>query len=313
MKLLKLPLVVLREIFSYMNYREVFQFSLCSKQSFYRIKSLQLVRFSNIQFVDFFYSPKEISVTIMPKNGDHRFLDWEYIISVIPKESEWKKFVQIEIGGKMLKVRRQTAEDKLVAVYDCKSQMVPFLNVIYTHVCNLFGNDVEYRMLHALSNEDQPKPIYENIKLSRIWVRNRDIQEIDEHFSFLQKQKFIELHMGTMTGRLREDSKIFEAEVVDVVDTEGPIAIVIDVLRQFNGQQATFYTEYSDFPEIFQFMTRWKSNQSYQNLMTLEYSWTKPVSDLNALMESTEIKHTNSQVDPPVYKYDHRLVFNYSV
>ncbi|KAF1766521.1 hypothetical protein GCK72_006478 [Caenorhabditis remanei] len=252
------------------------------------------------------YTPKEIDVDIMPKNGDPR-LHLEQIISVIPRKRKWKKFVQIEIGGNVMKFRQQTTKDKLVAVYDRKSQMEPFLNVIYTHVCNLFGDDVEYRMLHALCNKDQPKPIYENIKISRIWVWNRDVREIDEHFSSLPKQKFIQLHMGTMTGRLREDSKIFESEVVDVKDVESPIALVIDVLRHFNGQQAILRTEYVDVSEIFQFMNRWKSNQSYQNLMTLEYTWKTPFFDLDALMESAEIKHTKSEVDPPVYTYDERV------
>ena len=104
MKLLKLPLVVLREIFSCMNYKEVFHFSLCSKQSFYRIKSLQLVRFSNILFVEFMFSQKHIGVVIMPKNGDPR-LRFEQMLSVKPEDSEWKTFVQTEMAGNKMKFR----------------------------------------------------------------------------------------------------------------------------------------------------------------------------------------------------------------
>ncbi|EFP07388.1 hypothetical protein CRE_26155 [Caenorhabditis remanei] len=151
MKILKLPIIVQREIFSCMDYEEVFHFSLCSKQLFYRIKSLQLVRFSNIQFVQFLFSQNYFGVVIMPKNGDPR-LHFERIISVILEESERKQFGQIEMAGNMMKFRRQTAEDKLVAVYGCKSQMESIRSAIYTHVCNLFGDDVEYRMWNF--NED---------------------------------------------------------------------------------------------------------------------------------------------------------------
>ncbi|EFP07453.1 hypothetical protein CRE_26156 [Caenorhabditis remanei] len=204
MKLLKLPLVVLREVFSCMNYKEVFQFSFCSKQSFYRIKSLQLVRFRNIKFVQFMFTQEQIDVTIMPKNGDPR-LRFEHILSVKPEDTEWKTFVQTEMAGNKMKFRRQTADDKLVAVYGCKSQMKSIRSAIYAHVCNLFGNDVEYRMRHDLFHEDQSKPIHKNIKVSRIWVQNRTVRDLDDHFSSLPKQKFINICMRNMKGRLKEN------------------------------------------------------------------------------------------------------------
>ncbi|CAO4364277.1 unnamed protein product [Caenorhabditis nigoni] len=264
MQLSKYPNVVQNEILDHMNYSDLFELSLVSKRIRKLVKSSQRNRLKNAVSVmyDCCYLLGPPLVYIQFKENSELFYS--------------RLFYFIPYGDRSI------------------------IESIHNNFLYFFGNSVEYYW--KTDNYKLSIPRLENLSVCfciRIPYKFEDLENVDNFLSSHTVWKSIDLGFWADASLSpKSESRLYQTESIKISQYDRKLPAV---LRKFQGKQAVLDCYLCEPLDLIEFVNRWKSGESFQNLEHLKITTLREEIPRDETLTAIGVRHIDATRRPPAH------------
>ncbi|CAO4373718.1 unnamed protein product [Caenorhabditis nigoni] len=241
----------------------------------------------------------------------HAFYRHKSFLQMNTFESEDAKYeyFQLNVSGKTINFRISDREYILpVAVFDlCDIEVV--IKSIHSYLIDFFGESVQYNWKAEDTEKESEElfipyiPKFNNVSFSiNLFLEDEfaGMKKLENFFASNPVFKCIDITVMTTTEPFNPESKFYQAESIR---TEQEELSCPDILRHFQGRQATVTCEKGELFDLIVLVNRWKSGEAFQKMEYLEFRKLSGVflPNQNKVLNEIAAKHIDPTKKPPTH------------
>ncbi|CAO4360364.1 unnamed protein product [Caenorhabditis nigoni] len=293
MKLSKYPHLVQKEILDNMGYSDLFLLSFLSKNMMKIIKSSQIIRFKNINHINYDCCLS----TFVFISSKHSGL--EKLLTITECEETDNDYFSLNVSGKMIDFQISNDNKYPVAANNLLEKEI-VIQSIHNYFINFFGDSVEFRWKTYGYKTAIPQLQKLSTCIERLLIDsdNRDIKTIENFLSAIPVLKFVNLFILIKTGPFSRESKFYQAESIRISQWEYGFPFV---LHHFQGRQACLQLAYCTSSDLIELVNLWKSGKEFQKLEYLKIERSFDAILQNEVLGAIEAKYIDPTKKPPTH------------
>ncbi|CAO4361321.1 unnamed protein product [Caenorhabditis nigoni] len=303
-----------------MNHIDILLLSFVSKNMKKLIKTSQKKRFESIRAIDYNYDKEygEAKVYIpderRPKTSNPEPVIDDLILSIEKRNNALNGYFQLNVSGKIIDFRL-SGYHKIPEAYFLGCEKESVIQSIHNHFLDVFGNSMDYNWQSQFW--DRPlkgfTPFLPKLKNVSYFVgmilegHFADVKNFDSFISSSPVLKTIQLLVMAKTEPMNPESKFYDTESIHI---HTPMFNGPDFLRHFRGKHIGLNCNRYEKSNLIEFVKRWKSGESFQNL---EFSYIEIRYDnqfLNQILNEIGAKFIDATKQPPTYAVRQRFDWN---
>ncbi|PIC48347.1 hypothetical protein B9Z55_007353 [Caenorhabditis nigoni] len=294
MKLFKFPYLVQKEILQNVKSSELFLMSFVSKKTKELIKSSQLNRFKNIDFIRYDCNHDgQISVYSYPRES------WGDMLGFVERKEPHNDYFQLKVSGDIIDFRFSKRFKPLIVYFD-EHDRESVIKSIHSYFLDFYGNSMKFQWI-ACDYQPSIPPLPNLSACFDMLITGWDFADSENLENFLSScpvWKYINMGITTMAEIFRPESKLYQAESVKINQL---LHTVPAALRYFQGKQAVITCGVCEIPDLIEFVNRWKSGAAFQKLEYLQMEIRSNEIPEHHLLDAIGAKYLGANRKPPTH------------
>ncbi|CAO4364286.1 unnamed protein product [Caenorhabditis nigoni] len=289
MKLLKYPRLVQDQILDYTGCSNLLLLSPLSRKVKELIKLSQTARFKNVASIVYDCDgtdPPLVYIDYGVYNSLLKFFEYD--------ENENVQF-QLDVSGKMIDFRLSDKYYCPVALFH-PHERESVIESIHNHFLDFFGTSMEY---HWKTNNMLSTPQLQNLSACiRMGIRREfeNRTDVDNFFSSHPVLKSIKIWEDESLSPELE-SRLLQAESIQIYNSDRNLPAVLN----FQGKQAFLDCVSIKVSDVVEFVNRWKSGETYQNLEHLKIKTFREEIPRDEILTAIGARHIDTTKKPPTH------------
>ncbi|CAO4386026.1 unnamed protein product [Caenorhabditis nigoni] len=221
----------------------------------------------------------------------------EDLIEINEREKDDNDYFQLNVSGKLIDFRLFKGYANYLVAYFNPDDSPSVIESIHNYVLHFFGDSAEY--LWRTSDCENIIPRLQNITACiRLWDAVSEPANLGNFFSASPDLKWINIHDRVFEELSRSDSKIYQAETIETIQTYSDS---LPILRYFQGKQAFVNCVECYTKDLMEFVLRWKTGKAFRKLELMELKFNIDRIPRNELLNVIGAKHIDVTKTPPTH------------
>ncbi|CAO4386027.1 unnamed protein product [Caenorhabditis nigoni] len=231
-------------------------------------------------------------IDILPKQGRSGDL-----MRIMERQPTSIDYFQLNVSGKLIDFGLFKGHANYLGAYFNPDDSPSVIESIHNYVLHFFGDSAEY--LWRTSDCENIIPRLQNITACiRLWDAVSEPANLGNFFSAFPELKWISIHNTELEELSRSDSKIYQAESIETVQTYSDS---LPVLRHFQGKQAFAYCVECYTKDLMEFVMRWKTGEAFRKLELMKLKFTVNHIPRNKFLDDIGANHIDATKTPPTH------------